>query len=152
MATKSKNPHAEFHYLLSMMPFQTKESQVYEYSGQTSLSKLYRDNPSLYQKMIRDMRKLTADPELERMNNLRQRVIAAIGQWFTTAGIYGELSREERLLRIKGTAIYAVGSKGGSFNKLTASQLKRVMNGFNDKTKTKRRIDGMRGLLEIDRN
>lgn len=143
MATNSKNPYGEFFSLLAKMPFQSKEMQVYEYSGQTHLQVLYKENYSLYMQMIRDMRCLTADPELKLMNQLRKQVIAAIGQWFTLTRQYEDLSREERMMKIKGTAVIASGSKGGNFNKLTAGQLKRVMHEFNEKTATKKRVDIM---------
>lgn len=152
MKAKTKNPHGEFYSLLAKLPFQTKESLVYEYSGQISLSALYENDYPCYRKMIGDMRRLVADPDFETMNNIRLRAIAAIGQWFTVAGIYEGLSREERLQKIKSTAIYAAGSKGASFNKLTYGQLKRVMEEFNSKTNTKKRVAGMKELMEINRS
>ena len=152
MKAKTKNPYSEFYSLLAKLPFQTKESQVYEYSGQTSLSALYKKDYPRYRQMIGDMRRLAADPDFEMMNNARKQTIAAIGQWFTATGQYERLSREERLLKIKSTAVYAAGSKGGSFNKLTYGQLKRVIEGFDGKTKTKKRIDDMKELMEVKRN
>lgn len=152
MATKSKNPYGEFYSLLAKLPYQTKESIVYEYSGQTHLSVLYQKNYPLFQKMICDMRRLTANPDMKKMNKLRLQVIAAIGQWFTASGQYADLSKEERLLKIKGTALNAAGSKGTSFNNLTASQLCRVMAEFNSKTETKKRVASMKELKTINLN
>lgn len=152
MATKSKNPYGEFYSLLAKLPYQTKESIVYEYSGQTHLSVLYQKNYPLFQKMICDMRRLTANPDMKKMNKLRLQVIAAIGQWFTASGQYADLSKEERLLKIKGTALNAAGSKGTSFNNLTASQLRRVIAEFNSKTETKKRVASMKELKTINLN
>lgn len=152
MATKSKNPFGEFYSLLAKLPYQTKESIVYEYSGQTHLSVLYQKNYPLFRKMISDMRRLTANPDMKKMNKLRLQVIAAIGQWFTASGQYADLSKEERLLKIKGTALNAAGSKGTSFNNLTASQLCRVMAEFNSKTETKKRVASMKELKTINLN
>lgn len=152
MATQSKNPYAEFYSLLAKLPYQTKESIVYEYSRQTHLSVLYQNHYPLYRKMISDMRKLTANPDMEEMNKLRRQVIAAIGQWFTASGQYTDLSKEERLLKIKGTALNAAGSKGSSFNNLTGGQLRRVMAEFNSKTGTKKRVASMKELKTINLN
>lgn len=152
MATKSKNPYGEFYSLLAKLPYQTKESIVYEYSGQTHLSVLYQKNYPLYRKMISDMRRLASNSDVEVMNKLRRQVIAAIGQWFMASGQYTYLPEEERMLKIKETALNAAGSKGTSFNKLTASQLRRVMAEFNSKTETKKRVASMKELKTINLN
>ncbi len=129
-----------FYELLAKMPGATKEEIVYQYSGGTSLSQLYERAPKVYRQMIEDMKRLTTDEaQVQVMDKLRKRVIAAIAGYFEKSGLYSEVSRRERLQKIISTACRAAGVK--DFNAMTEAQIKRVYSEFIRKQKTAERAE-----------
>lgn len=129
-----------FYELLAKMPEATKEEIVYQYSGGTSLSQLYERAPKVYRQMIEDMKRLTTDEaQVQVMDKLRKRVIAAIAGYFEKSGLYSEVSRRERLQKIISTACRAAGVK--DFNAMTETQIKRVYSEFIRKQKTAERAE-----------
>lgn len=135
------NPHAKFYTLLAMIPYESKESMVYQYSEQTSLRVLYKNRP-LYDRMISDLEVLTETPEFKEMNLARKRCIASVAGYFDKAGKYKNLPHAERLKVIKATAVQSTGTDKG-FNQLTKQQLITTYNTFNLKQESIMRVDIM---------
>lgn len=129
--TSKGNPFGTFYRLLGMMQDVSKEDIVRQYSGQDSLKELYK-NKAVYNRMIADMEKSlglsSQDPEMEHLQN---RVIAAIAGYFDATGRYTDLTKTERMRKVKGTAEKAAG--GVAFNKLTKKQLRKISYEFTNK-------------------
>ena len=139
-----------FYSLLAKMPGATKEEIVYQYSGGDSLSMLYERAPRLYERMIADMKRLTAadgvDDELDR---LRKRVMASIGGYFEKAGLYEDVGRRERTQKIIAIACRAGGAK--DFGKMTVGQLRRVYYEFRRLQETNGRVEQVCEELEEEK-
>lgn len=141
MATTIKNPYGEFWALLKKIPKATKESIVMQYSGQTHLHVLYESDRITYNRMIDDMKSIVYKSHEAKIDKQRKRAFAAVAAWFDADRAYTDVSRGERIVRIRQTIIRASGKGNVDINDLTISELNRIIYEFNKKTDTKRRAD-----------
>lgn len=141
-----KTTHAKFYKLLSQMPYETKETIVHQYSGQTSLSKLYKEDRQTYDKMLIGMQK-TIDNYRE-LDQARKRVIASIAVYFMLRGDYQNLTYPERLLRVKATAERAAGGKY-SFNEIPLKRLRQISYEFTRKQELYMGYRNLKALKDI---
>jgi len=138
---KNKNPHALFYSLLKKLPNCSKEQLVYDYSGQTHLSILYKTNRPQYNQMLRDMKSIIYHDEEVKMDKIRKRAIAAVMQWMSNECMYEDRKSSERMEIAKSIIVQAAGKKGHKLNSLSDNELRRVMYEFNSKTDTRRRSE-----------
>ena len=141
-----KTVHAKFFKLLAILSYESKESVVYRYSGQTSLSWLYKNDRKTYDQMLKGMEKQAS--EREEMDKARKQVIASIAGYFKLTGEYQNLTYIERLWRIKATAEAAAGKKW-RFNQIPLPRLRQISYEFTRKQKLYIEYQNLKALKDI---